>query len=203
MKHQAAHGDVDKGFTGGGQPLVVLAEATVLIQPGQCTLDHPSTWQHLEARRDGGRFHSRPNPEAAFARPPVLDDLDIPGEMLASLGQEAPVIATISPELSQTWELLWHVTNKLTSRISVANIGCVDQHDQEEAKGIDDNVPLASIDLCSAPFRLETRTAPATKSCQMNRWTVMSTGNFGSPGSPVRASICRGCTPAECAARFD
>ncbi len=48
-KHEADHGEVDPGLTGGAEPLTLAAESAVAQQPGESPLDHPPSGQHVEA----------------------------------------------------------------------------------------------------------------------------------------------------------
>src|SRR5215204_225934 len=47
--HQPRHRDIDERFSGGAQPLVVLAHPTVLREPREGAFHHPTSRQDLEA----------------------------------------------------------------------------------------------------------------------------------------------------------
>ena len=48
-EHQARHGDIDHGFTTGGQHFIVLAQAPALRQPGEGPLHHPAPGEDNKA----------------------------------------------------------------------------------------------------------------------------------------------------------
>src|SRR5215207_9571622 len=47
--HELDHGEVNHRLTGNGQRLVVLAEPTILSEPGEGSLDDPAPREHLES----------------------------------------------------------------------------------------------------------------------------------------------------------
>ncbi len=49
MDHELDAGDHDPGFRHDDGGLVVFGQALILVEPGQCAFDHPSSWQNLEA----------------------------------------------------------------------------------------------------------------------------------------------------------
>ena len=69
-----------------GQGLVVLAQSTAPAEPRECSLDHPSSGQHLKLMAVPGTFHNFKRP--ACQGPDPLDQLS--------------AIACIGPDQSQT-----------------------------------------------------------------------------------------------------
>src|SRR5918998_4480262 len=49
--HEMGHRHIDERFSGGAQPLVVLAHPTVLVQPREGALHNPAPRQYHEASR--------------------------------------------------------------------------------------------------------------------------------------------------------
>ncbi len=52
MQHASAHGNLDQYLTTAGQSLVVAAEPTPLDDPGERSLDHPSSGLGTKAFRE-------------------------------------------------------------------------------------------------------------------------------------------------------
>ena len=70
MTHHAMdHSGIDHGFAALREPLVVLAEFSILAEPRKRSLDHPPTRKHLEAHLILRFLHDFQRPAEAFLHP--------------------------------------------------------------------------------------------------------------------------------------
>src|SRR5262245_15997696 len=56
FEHQADHAQIDPGLAGGGQELIIFAQAPVASDPGEGALHYPATREELEAREPERRL---------------------------------------------------------------------------------------------------------------------------------------------------
>ena len=117
-----------------GQGLVVLAQPTAPAEPRECSLDHPSSGQHLKLMAVPGTFHNFKRP--ACQGPDPLDQLS--------------GIACIGPDQSQTWKPPYHFVYDQLRSISVLNISRMYHHGQHQPYGIHYDVSLSTVDLLAS-----------------------------------------------------
>src|SRR5450759_419105 len=94
-KHKADHRYIHKGFTSLGEALIVLAQATLTVQPRYGTLHHPPTRQHHKALLTFRFLHYLQLPPQHTLRPlhqPSLDTLHQP--ISASIDKSATSVGT-------------------------------------------------------------------------------------------------------------
>ena len=117
-----------------GQGLVVLAQPTAPAEPRECSLDHPSSGQHLKLMAVPGTFHNFKRP--ACQGPDPLDQLS--------------AIACIGPDQSQTGKPPYHFVYDQLRSISVLNISRMYHHGQQQPYGIHYDVSLSTVDLLAS-----------------------------------------------------
>jgi len=130
-QHDADHGEAEEGRDGSGVTLEVAGQAAVAADPGKSTLDDPSLGQNDEAMGIA-----------------ALDDLQAPG---AGLGDEFghlwPLVAGIGKDAFDERKGSPRRAQQVARAVSILHVGRVDGDAQQEAKRIDEDVPLAAGDL--------------------------------------------------------
>lgn len=132
--HQMDHRDLDHRFTAGRLLLVDLAEPPIPAQPTEGPLHHPATRQDHGPRR--------------VVRP--LDDLQgqAPGsECVADPLDQGPGIAAVGPDLLEAVEAAADRLQDQLGPVAILDGGRVDRDRQEQPQRIDQDAPLAAIDL--------------------------------------------------------
>ena len=155
-KEEADAGEVDQRLAGGGQALVVLAHAVVATGPRHCALDHPPSWYGFECFRQGDPLELAigGDHEAASGRP--LDDLDRPAHLLVDPVQDRTGGGLIGPQMAQPREAPLQASEHEPRAIAVLPVGWMHDDLEQQAKGIDQDVPLASIHLLAAVIAVGT-----------------------------------------------
>ena len=131
-EHEADHCEADEGSSLSKMPLEVAREASAAADPGKRALDDPALGQHLEARN---------------VRP--LDDLDEPRTgARQAVGEARALVAAVGEDAFDEGEEAPRARVE-HERGAVAILDVCRMHDdvQEEAEGVDKNVPLAARDL--------------------------------------------------------
>ena len=118
----------------GGQGFVVLAQPTAPTQPRECSLNHPSSGQHLKL----------------MATPRTPDDFqNIARKGLDPIHQPASV-TSISPNQPQTPEPSHQFVDDQLCTISVLDVSRMDHHGQQQPHGIHYDVALSTVDLLAS-----------------------------------------------------
>jgi len=134
---------MDEGGDGSGVALEVARQTTVAADPCDRALDDPSLGQDDEVVRIA-----------------ALDDLQGPttgiGDDLLHL---RPLIPGISKDAFDEGKQTARRPQHLASTIAILHVGGVDDHAQQQAERIDEDVALASRDLlaCIVALRVERR----------------------------------------------
>ena len=126
MDHEIYHGDVDEGFAGLWERLVVFGEAPMASQPSEGALHDPPAREYLERVR---------------LRAP--DDLEDPAAERLRPRDEWTGIPGIRPDQAQTGEALFQFWQHQLRAIAVLNIGRMNHDRQHQPKGIDHQVSFA------------------------------------------------------------
>lgn len=126
-----SHGQVDHRFAAFGQRFVVLAQTTITTEPGKGSLHDPPLGQNLEA----GHI------VAAF------DDLQDPVAQLPSPVDQFAGVSPIGPNQLEPRELPDQLGQHQLGPVAVLDVGGVYDYGQDQAQGVYDDVPLASLDL--------------------------------------------------------
>lgn len=137
-KHDADYGQSDKGRCFAGVTFEVFAEAAVSTDPGEGPFDDPALGQDDEAVPIGA-FDDFQLPRPGFG-----DDLRHLRPLVAAVGIDALDERKGSAGLPQHGG----------GPVAVLNIGGMDDDAQQQAKGVDEDMALAALDLFA---RIETR----------------------------------------------
>jgi hypothetical protein len=144
-EHEADHGEVDPGLTGGAEPLILAAESAVAQQPGESPLDHPPSGQHVEAW--GGQILRPINllrwdvvrDPVAFEAMSCAQDLDrSTDDRLHPVGAfAASIVAGIQPQMLHAGQARSRrcIEDDLDA-IAVHHVGGMDVDRQEQPFGI-------------------------------------------------------------------
>ena len=130
-QHDADHGEAEEGRDGCGVTFEVAGQAAVAADPGKSTLDDPSLGQDDEAMGIA-----------------ALDDLQAPAAGLGDdFGHLWPLVAGIGKDAFDERKGSPRRAQQVVRAVSILQIGRVDGDAQQEAKRIDEDVPLAAGDL--------------------------------------------------------
>ena len=127
MNHQINHCQQNHSFTTGGQRFVVLAQTSVLTQPGQGTLDHPATRQYLEA------LHVVT----------TLDDLQAPIAKFCRPVQKSTSISAIGPNQRQPAKMILELAQHQSGPVTILNICRVYDNGYYQTQRIYNQMPLS------------------------------------------------------------
>lgn len=110
----------------------VLGKAAVAVQPCDCPLDYPATWQKLEALGGVGAFDDFQGPCADF------------GERVA---QFVSGISPIGEDVTQPREGLADAGKDIRRTVAILDIGGVNDGPDQQALRVSNDVALATFDL--------------------------------------------------------
>ena len=114
-----------------GETFIVLAESAITSEPGEGALDNPSVGQELETGGVVGAF----------------DDFESPaGEGLGPFDKLAG-IAAVGPNQGEPWEPSLELLEDQLGSVSILKARLVNDHRQDQAEGVDDEMAFASVDL--------------------------------------------------------
>jgi hypothetical protein len=125
------HGQVDDRFAAFRERLVVFAQTAITTEPGKGSLDDPTLGQNLKAGHIVAAFDDLQDPVAHFPGP----------------RDQFPGVAPIGPDPLQARELSDQSSQHQLGPVAVLDVGGMHDHDQEQAQGVYDDVPLAPLDL--------------------------------------------------------
>lgn len=123
---------MDEGNSAAGIALEVFGQAATAADPGESAFDDPALWDDDEAMWFG-----------------ALDDLDLPSPGLRDVGGQAlaPVVG-IAEDALDVWEAAAGASiEDQLGAIAILHIGRMHHDVQEEAERVDEDVPLAALDL--------------------------------------------------------
>lgn len=124
-------GDGDKGFSDGGELLVVADKPAVLEDPSEGALNHPATAQHLEAFCGGRAF----------------DDLDDDMSLLPGPLHEPTGISSVGKGVfDERVSCAGRLEHQLGA-IAILNVGRVDPDCKEAPIGVGQDMALATFNL--------------------------------------------------------
>jgi hypothetical protein len=130
-QHDADHGEAEEGGDGSGVTLEVSGQATIAADPGEGALDDPALGQDDEAMGIAA-LDDLQGPRAGPS-----DDLSHPWPLVAGVGEDAFDEREGSP----------HRAQQVARTVAVLHIGRVDDHVQQEAQRVDEDVALAAGDF--------------------------------------------------------
>lgn len=133
MKHPMYHRHINPGLADGGQGFIILAETTILAQPGKGALDNPTFGQDNEcfqvAAPDNFRTH-------------IEQDV-------TPVQQCRTIIAAIQQQFCPT-RIQRHAPEQMFDTIAVCPVRRVNHYPHQPALTIDHDVPFASFHLFAA-----------------------------------------------------
>ncbi len=137
-EHDADHSEANESDNRCGIAFEVTRQAAIAANPGECPFDNPSLGQHCEADAVGS-----------------LHDLQLPRSSAPNDERHLFAgIATISKDALDEWEQSSRPMQQQESAVTVLNIGRMNHNVQEETQRIDQDVPLAALNLLA---RVEAR----------------------------------------------
>lgn len=125
------HSQVNHGFAAFREGLVILAQAAIAAEPGEGSFDNPALGQDHEAGHIVAAFDDLQDPVAQLPRP--LDQLS--------------GVAAVGPDQLEPRELADQFDQHEFGPVAVLDVGRMYHHGQDQAQGVYDDVPLASLDL--------------------------------------------------------
>ena len=142
-QHDADHGEAEEGGDGSRVTLEVSGQATVAADPGEGALDDPALGQDDEAMGIAA-LDDLQSPRAGPG-----DDVSHPWPLVAGVGEDAFDEREGSPRRAQ----------QIARTVAVLHIGRVDDHVQQEAQRVDEDVALAAGDFLAGikALRVERR----------------------------------------------
>jgi hypothetical protein len=171
MQHEPDYGQLDHRLRDLGQLLVVPGEAAPAAEPAQCPLRHPA---------------AREEDEAGAACEPTHDDQGQPEQEAGEQDRQAIVDAVGEHGLEPGVEPL-QPPQQVTGTLSILEVGGVDQHAEEQARGVDGDVALPALD----PFGRIVAAQPPF-SVVLTLWVSMTTAlGLGSLPSRSRSITTR------------
>ena len=136
-QHDADHGETEEGGDGSGVTLEVAGLAAVAADPGKGALDDPALGQDDEAMGIA-----------------ALDDLQAPAAGPGDdFGHLRPLVAGVGKDAFDERKGSPRGAQEIARAVAILQIGRVYGDAQQEAKRIDQDVPLAAGDLLA---RIET-----------------------------------------------
>src|SRR4051794_109730 len=131
VQHEADHGQLDHGLGDLGQLLVLPGEAAPPAEPAERPLRHPAPGEE---------------DEAGAAREPAHDDQGQPEQEAGQQGREPVVGAVGEHDLEPGVEPL-QPPQQVDGAVRVLDVGGVDDDPEQQAAGVDRDVPLPALDL--------------------------------------------------------
>ena len=130
-EQDADHGEADEGGDSPSIMLEVASQAAIATDPGERPFDNPPFGQDLEARNFGS-----------------LHDLQLPCSCAPDNERHLlSGIATISKDAFDEREQSSCPAQQQQGAVTVLNIGGMNDNVQQEAQRVDQDVPLATLDL--------------------------------------------------------
>lgn len=91
----------------------------------------------------------------------ALDDFDLPGgDVGDDLSDARPLVAGIGEQLDDRREPAFGVAQQTADAIAILPVGAMDDDVQQQAEGVDDDVPLAAGDLLARVIALRVDRGP-------------------------------------------
>jgi hypothetical protein len=78
----------------------------------------------------------------------MLHDLDAPAQVLLNPRLARPRVALIQPDMRQEAERLFHALENLRDRRAILDISGMNLRCEHQAKGVNQEMPLAARELC-------------------------------------------------------
>ena len=130
-QHDADHSEAEEGGDGSRVTLEVAGQAAVAADPGEGALDDPALGQDDEAMGIAALD------DLEGPRTGPSDELRHPRSLIAGVGEDA----------FDEWKGSPHRAQQVARTVAVLHIGRVDDHVQQEAQRVDEDVALAAGDF--------------------------------------------------------
>ena len=167
-EHDADHGEPDPGDHGPAVALEIAGETAIAANPGEGALDNPAFGQHDEAMGVT-----------------TLYDLDRPGSRGGGeRTQFRPLVATISKDAFDKRKASSRLAQHRSGTIAILHAGRMHRHAQQQAEGIDENMPLAPGDLLA---RKALRVEPSAPFCAAFALWLSMIATEGLASRPARS----------------
>ena len=128
-----------------------------MIEPSKGAFYNPTPWEDNEA----------------FLVIGTEDNLQMKAAMVCHPIQELAAIATVNPDKMQLLAGATQVSEQETGAIAVLDRGCGDNHRQQQAHCVDQDMPFRAIDLFACVI-----TPRATESCRLNTLAVQAASSW-------------------------
>src|SRR5215213_5850907 len=157
--HEPCHRDIDKRFSGGAQPLVVLAHPTVLREPREGTLHNPAAREDLEApARKQLLPIDLPTLFRPLLRPPhrdllwrrlgsAMNDLDAQAEHLFHPVLAPALVPGIYPQVRKAWKAISYTLQQQFDPVLIGDLGAVDLGFEHQALRIHQEMTLPAANF--------------------------------------------------------
>lgn len=130
-KHDADHGETDECGDGAGITFKIASQPAIAADPGEGPFDNPSLRQDFEASSSGS-----------------LDDLQSPYSGACDHASHLLTsVAAVGEDKLDEREQSSRSAQQVESTIPVLNIGGMNNNVQQETQRVDQDVPLATLDL--------------------------------------------------------
>ena len=130
-EHDADHGEADECSNGRCVAFEVASQATVTTDPRERSFDDPPFRQHLKSSSVRS-----------------LDDLQSPGTSAPHRHRHLPArVSAVSKNALDEREQSSRPAQQVEGAIAVLNIGGMNDDVQQETQRVDQDVPLATLDL--------------------------------------------------------
>src|SRR5690554_1340049 len=130
VEHEPRHGQLHHRFARRAEPLVVLRQPPVTLQPCERPLHDPPLLQDREP----------PMPRLPLYDPPQ------PSEDAPDQARRCASVALIGEDHLQAWHAPLHPVEDARGVLAVVASGLVDEHSEHEAERVGDDVALAALD---------------------------------------------------------
>ena len=131
VEHPSDGCEIDHRFTHRRAAFIVLAQPTIPIEPAKGPLNNPALWQDMKA--------------ALLGR--ALDNLEHEGETALDPFDQHASVTLIGPHALEAWQRAISGTEQFGSALAIRQRRRAYQHHDQQAQRINQDVPLASLDL--------------------------------------------------------
>jgi hypothetical protein len=125
---------------------IVLAESSVTTDPGEGSLDNPSTTEDLESSRENRHLHSWRKPHASLETR-LAHYLDLPSNLLLYPVHQSTLVAAIRIKQTHPQALVFSGTQQQPGTITILDVCRMNLHFDEEALRVREDMPLPTFDL--------------------------------------------------------
>lgn len=141
-EEEANADEIDERFGAAREAFVILAEAATSAQPGKGPFHHPPPGQHVEAGRVA-EVRDEVGSVALQVSPVRIDHVQHEAVAMRRPALQRSSVALVGPDPLQARKALAdHIEDQLAAD-AIGQIGWVDDHAEQKALGVDQDVALA------------------------------------------------------------